>query len=230
MYANYNIDDPINKLNFGEREPFGAGGCHRGPFGPGMGAPGGFHGFRHGMPPHGMPPHGMPPHGMGPHGMGPGCPGMPPRRPDREFLRRRLDEADLAELIDMAGRMLRRRPQGGPAQGQALILAILAGREALSQRQLQQMLGIQPGSLSELLSKLEGKGLIRREKAEDRRGNLLTITDAGREASAAQPESDGGDDPFSPLTAEQQDQLAALLRALLTRWVGELEKPPCGDL
>lgn len=237
MNANFNIYDRMENFPFGEREAFGMGRCHRGPHGPGMGGPDGFPCFRHGMPPHGMgphgmPPHGMPPHGMGPHGMGPGCPGMPPRRPDREFLRRRLDEADLAELIDMAGRMLRRRPQGGPAQGQALILAILAGREALSQRQLQQMLGIQPGSLSEVLSKLEGKGLIRREKAEDRRGNLLYITDAGREASAAQGADDDEGDPFSPLTAEQQDQLAALLRALLTRWVEEVDdarRPPRGD-
>ena len=138
-----------------------------------------------------------------------------------------MAEADLAELIDMAGRLLRRRPQGGPAQGQALVLSILAGREALSQRQLQQMLGIQPGSLSELLSKLEAKGLIVREKAEDRRGNLLRVTDAGREAGAAQPEADGTD-PFSPLTAEQQNQLASLLRALLNHWVGELEDAPRG--
>ncbi len=190
-------------------------------------------GFGHGM--HGMGPGfpggpGMPPHGMGPgFPGGPGMPphGMGPRRPDREFLQRRVDEADLAELIDMAGRMLRRRPQGGPAQGQALILAILAGRDAISQRDLQQMLGIQPGSLSELVSKLEAKGLVTRERAEDRRGNVLRITDAGRQASAVQPEADGSD-PFSPLTAEQQDQLSAMLRTLLNHWVGELEDAPRG--
>lgn len=229
MNANYNpFEDRMNNPHpFDDREPCrGMGRDFHGPFGPDGPEPG-FHCGR-GMGPR----HGMGPHGMGPGPGFPGMPGMPPRRPDREFLQRRLDEADLAELIDMAGRMLRRRPQGGPAQGQALILAILAGREALSQRQLQQMLGIQPGSLSELLSKLEGKGLIRREKAEDRRGNLLRITDAGREASAAQTADDGGDDPFSPLTDEQQDQLAALLRTLLTRWVSEIgdaPRPPRGQ-
>ena len=125
----------------------------------------------------------------------------------------------------MAGRMVHRRPQGGPARGQALVLSILAGREALSQRELQQMLGIQPGSLSELLSKLEVKGYLTREKAEDRRGNLLRITDAGR---AALPEIDADDeaDPLSPLSGEQQDQLAELLRTLLNAWVDRLE-PPC---
>ena len=127
-------------------------------------------------------------------------------------------------LIDMAGRMAQRRPQGGPAKRQALVLSILAGRSPLSQRELQQMLGIQPGSLSELLSKLEAKGCLTREKAEDRRGNLLRITDAGRAAIPGEAHTPD-DDPLSPLTGDQQDQLAALLRTLLTAWVDRLEPP-----
>ncbi len=168
---------------------------------------------------------GFPPHGGmrgGPDG------GMPPRRPDPDFLKRRIDESDLLELIDMAGRMAQRRPQGGPARSQALVLSILAGREVLSQRELQQMLGIQPGSLSELISKLEAKGFLTREKAEDRRGNLLRITDAGRDAIPgiqAAPE----DDLFVPLSPEQQDQLSDMLRALLTRWIDTLEPCPRGQ-
>ena len=163
------------------------------------------------------------PGGFGPGGhggFGPG--GRPPRHPDPQFLKRRVEEGDLMDLIDMAGRMAQRRPQGGPARSQALVLSILAGREALSQRELQQMLGIQPGSLSELLTKLEGKGYLVREKAEDRRGNLLRITDEGRRAI---PTADdlSGDDPFAALTEEQQNQLAALLRALLGSWVDALE-------
>lgn len=237
MYNFNHFEDRMDDHRaFDEREGRGMHGMgrrHHGPFSEGFDGPGRGHhcgprgGFGPGMPPRGDmggpgfpggP--GMPPHGMGPHGMG-------PRRPNREFLQRRVEEADLSELVDMAGRMLRRRPQGGPAQGQALILAILAGREALSQRQLQQMLGIQPGSLSELVSKLEAKGFLTREKAEDRRGNLLRITDAGREAASTQPETDG-DDPFAPLTAEQQDALADMLRTLLNHWVSQLEDAPRG--
>jgi len=175
-------------------------------------------GGRGGFPPRGgRPPFGgMPPHGaMPPHG------GMPSRRPNPEFLRRRAEEADLAELIDMAGRMLHSRPRGGYARGQALILSILAGREVISQRELQQMLGIQPGSLSELISKLEAKGYLRREKAEDRRGNLLRITDEGRRA-IPQAEDAGEDDPFAPLTQEQQNQLGGMLRALVNGWIDRL--------
>lgn len=187
-----------------------------------------------GMPPHGgRPPRGgngprggMPPHGgMGPGGMGPGgdMPHGGMRRPNPEFLKRRIEEADLTDLIEMAGRMVHRRPVGGPAaHGQALILSILAGRDALSQRQLQQMLGIQPGSLSEILTKLEGKGYLTREKAEDRRGNLLRITEAGREAMLDR-ESAPADDRFSALSEDQQDQLAGLLRTLVVDWCDRLE-------
>jgi len=160
--------------------------------------------------------------GPGGHGM-PGGPGnMPPRRPDPEFLKRRIEDSDLMELIDMAGRMAQRRPQSGPARSQSLVLSILAGREALTQRELQQMLGIQPGSLSELVSKLEGKGYLVREKAEDRRGNLLRITDAGRKAIPSADEVPE-DDPFAALTDGEQDQLALLLRKLLTNWVDAME-------
>ncbi|MBQ6346747.1 MAG: transcriptional regulator [Clostridia bacterium] len=179
---------------------------------------------RHGMP-GGPGGNGFGPDGHGRHGMpgGPGNPGnMPPRRPDPEFLKRRIEDSDLMELIDMAGRMAQRRPQSGPARSQSLVLSILAGREALTQRELQQMLGIQPGSLSELVSKLEGKGYLIREKAEDRRGNLLRITEEGRKAIPSADELPE-DAPFAALTDDEQDQLASLLRKLLSNWVHAME-------
>ena len=71
---------------------------------------------------------------------------------------------------------------------------------------------------------MEAKGFLIRQKGEDRRGNLLRITDAGR-AAIPQVDDVAEDDPFAPLTDEEQDQLAGLLRALLNRWVDELEPP-----
>ena len=160
---------------------------------------------------------------------GPGFPrgGMPPHAPSPDFLKQRIEESDLDELLALAGRMARHRPEAVFAQGQNLILSILAGRDVLSQRALQLMLGIQPGSLSEILTKLERKGFITREKAEDRRGNLLRITDAGRRA-IPDAETPAQDDRFSALTEAQQDQLAGLLRALLNDWVVRFGQPPRG--
>ena len=210
--------DSMDRDEFDEAERRPGPGPHGGPRCMPHGGPMGFDGPM-GPGPHCMPrgPHG--PGGFGPHGPH----GRPPRRPDSAFLKRRVEEADLLELIDMAGRMAQRRPSGGPARGQALILSILAGRETISQRELQQMLAIQPGSLSELVSKLEARGCLTREKAEDRRGNLLRITEAGR-AALPQAGDQSEDDPFAPLSEEQQDQMAAMLRTLLNHWVEQLDR------
>ena len=206
----------------------GSAGFHTLPEGHGGG---GFHTLPERFGPPGRP--GMPggPGMPGRPGMpgGPGMPdghGRPPMPPSPEFMKERIEEADLAGLLMLAGRMVR-RPEGEPAQGQNLVLSILAGREALSQRALQQMLGVQPGSLSEILTKLERKGFLTREKAEDRRGNLLRITEAGRAALPGEDAAEtGADDRFSALTGEQQEQLAALLRALLNDWADRFAALP----
>ena len=155
-----------------------------------------------------------------------GGPGFPHLRPAPEVMRERIEEGELAELMELAGRMLRHRPDGDAARGQNLILSILAGRETLSQRELQQMLGIQPGSLSEILSKLERKGQLQRERDTGCRGNRLRITDAGRQAVTASGGDGEGNALFSALTAEQQSQLCELLRTLLLDWVGRFDRGP----
>jgi len=204
-------------------EPRGYGGGPRNFGGPGgrdgfdghdgYGGPGGGHGRRGpggpGMPPHG----GRPPFGRG------------PQAPDASMLRERIEGADLAELMELAGRLMHHRPGAGGARGQGLILAILSGRESLSQRELQQMLGVQPGSMSEIVSKLERKGLVTREKADDRRGNLLRITEAGKQAASGAPSAEE-DELFSALDEAQRDTLAQLLRKLLVDWAGRLGAAP----
>ena len=178
----------------GGRPPFG--GHHGGFGGPGRG---------------GMPPHGRPPFG-----------GRPPRpMPSEEALRERVAEADLEELIRLSDRLMPHRPGMGSARGQTLILSILVGREDLSQRELQQMLGIQPGSMSEIVSKLEKKGLLTREKGEDRRGNLLRITEAGRQAIPTVARMDE-DELFRVLDEQERTTLSGLLRKLLNDWVGRV--------
>lgn len=140
-----------------------------------------------------------------------------PAMPDSGLLRQRVAEAGLAELLRLSGRLMPQGP-GGSARGQGLILSILAGRESMSQHGLQQMLGIQPGSVSELVTKLERKGYVSREKSGGR-GNVLRITDAGRRAM---PQADAEVDPFEPLNQKQRAHLEALLRTLLDRWIGDL--------
>ena len=117
----------------------------------------------------------------------------------------------------MCGHVLHRRPEAHAARGQGKILSILADEGAVSQKLLQQALHIQPGSMSEIVTKLENKGLLTRTRGEDRRGNVLTITEEGRRI--AQQEDASGEDLFSALTKDQQYQLRSLLQTLLTDWL-----------
>lgn len=136
-----------------------------------------------------------------------------------------MESGNLTEMMEMCGHMLHHRPEVASVRGQGRILMILAEQEQISQRQLQEMLRIQPGSMSEILSKLERKGLLTRERGEDRRGNLLRITDAGRAAvteTAPLPE----DTLFNALSAEQQDDLRSLLKLLLTDWIARFGRSP----
>ncbi len=123
----------------------------------------------------------------------------------------------------MSGHLLHHRPDAMAARGQERILMILSEQESMSQRQLQDMLRIQPGSMSEILTKLERKGLLTRERGEDRRGNLLRITEAGRRATAGKP-APREEDLFSALTQEQQEQLRGLLLPLLTDWIARFDR------
>ena len=191
-------------------------------------------GFDHGFGGHGGLGGCGPGDGFGPGGRGPGMPprggrppfGRPPRpMPDGEMLRERIDEAGLAELLELSGRLMHHRPGAGSARGQNLVLSILAGRKTMSQRELQQMLAVQPGSISEIVSKLEKKGYVIREKAEDKRGNLLNITEAGIKA-IPQAQAEPEDELFAALDEAQRKTLAELLRTLLNDWAEKLDAAP----
>ena len=68
----------------------------------------------------------------------------------------------------------------GGKTGQQRILAMLAERGIITQRELQDMLGVQSGSLSEILNKVETCGYImRRQNERDRRQMNLELTDSG---------------------------------------------------
>ncbi|HIX76390.1 MAG TPA: MarR family transcriptional regulator [Candidatus Fusicatenibacter merdavium] len=65
---------------------------------------------------------------------------------------------------------------------QKRILIVLLETGEITQRVLTERLGIQPGSASEVLAKLEHAGLIvRRPSDEDRRTTNVSLTEIGRE-------------------------------------------------
>ncbi len=151
----------------------------------------------------------------GPEGFRKG-PGMPP---DRPHLPRPMPQDDsLGSLLFYAAHASRPEPprgggRGGPGMGQRRVLRLLSETESVSQQSLQEILAIRPGSLSELLGKLENKGLIARTQDEaDRRKNFLSITDEGRRVLN---DPDVQADPFAVLTETEKETLKGLLKKVI---------------
>lgn len=127
-----------------------------------------------------------------------------------------IDEK-LFALLGRLGRMGHGSFNGKSSQNR--ILHILSKSELMTQRELTEQLGIQPGSVSEIIKKLEIAGLItRRSNSADRRTVDIALTDAGKmqaEASRAQHASHA---LFESLTADEKQQLLVLLEKLGHDW------------
>lgn len=125
-------------------------------------------------------------------------------------------EETLGELLDRCGHFFTHRI-GGSRRGQGSILSVLAQRPGITQTELAQILGVQSASVSEVLMKLERKGFVKREKAEqDRRSIQVTLTEAGQE-HLNRPEVDPST-AFQALSDAEQAELARLLQKLLQDW------------
>lgn len=69
---------------------------------------------------------------------------------------------------------------------QKRVLIILSDSGDISQRELTVRLGIKPASVSELLARLEDNRMVTREASKaDRRIQIISLTDEGRELAAA---------------------------------------------
>lgn len=141
------------------------------------------------------------------------------------------DFDDLAGRLERCGKLLMYCL--GKRRGQEKILRILWEHGELSQKELQELLGIQPGSMSEIAAKLESKGLVVRGRAEaDRRKILLSLTEEGRAWLTRQD----GDyvrkrraELFSALAPEEQQALGVLLEKLCVDWEKRFERPQTAD-
>ena len=86
----------------------------------------------------------------------------------------------LASLFEELSRKLYHGNTKHGHRTQGKLLKILSKKKTASQKELQKMLHIQPGSMSEIVAKLERKGLISRSRdTEDNRKVILSITEQG---------------------------------------------------
>jgi DNA-binding MarR family transcriptional regulator len=116
-------------------------------------------------------------------------------------------------------RMLHQMSDGRGSQKRILTVLLRSGK--VTQSALTEHLGIKPGSASEVLSKLEGAGLIRRTYSDtDRRTIDIELTDSGRlEAELALSEREQRKrEMLAPLSIEEQAELLALLDKVIANW------------
>lgn len=122
-------------------------------------------------------------------------------------------------MMELCGHFLHHRRGGKMSQGK--ILRILQHEGSMMQKDLQKLLGIQAGSLSETLGKLEAGGLIERERSEkDRRQTSLSVTAEGLQALEAYSKENRLQEEhlFDALTHEEQAALEETLTRLLKSW------------
>jgi DNA-binding MarR family transcriptional regulator len=122
-----------------------------------------------------------------------------------------MDDRELYHAMRALAHRMHMMSDGRAGQGR--LLAILLENDGITQRDLQDMVSVRSGSLSEVLGKLEAAGLIeRRPSAEDRRMARVFLTEPGaREArSCADRHAEATTCMFNCLTEREKEQLFEL--------------------
>ena len=119
---------------------------------------------------------------------------------------------------------------GGRGGKQFVLIALHKSGGQLTQRELLERTNISPAALSEVLAKLEGGGLIKREPYErDRRQLLIELTDEGSVCAAKmrQDREEFEANAFACFSEEELVQLEGLLDRLAEHWKGLEGKEGC---
>lgn len=129
-----------------------------------------------------------------------------------------LDSRLILNLRDL-GHMIRFLYEGKGSQKRILIILHETG--GMTQRELTERLGIQPGSVSEVLAKLENAGLIIRTSSEkDHRTTDIRLTQSGQTEAkdAATQRKARHQEMFSCLSEEEKETFLKLAEKLGTDW------------
>ena len=108
--------------------------------------------------------------------------------------------------------------------GQTRILNILAEKGPVSQRDLQEEVEITSSSASELLTKMEDHGLVKRTAdPANAKGLIVEITEEGRKRAEQlnAEKTEKTQKLFAALTDEEKEQFAAMLDKIQDAWYEE---------
>lgn len=115
---------------------------------------------------------------------------------------------------------------------QKRVLMILREVSTITQRDLTQRLGVQPGSASEVVGKLETAGLLRRVPTQaDRRTADICLTQAGKKAADAAyvQREERHQKMFACLSEEEKRTLLELLEKINADWDREYRAQAAAD-
>ena len=129
-----------------------------------------------------------------------------------------INEKLVHGLLDI-NHMMRMLYEGKASQSRILI--ILYEQKNMTQKELTEFLGIKPGSVSEILIKLEKANLITRVHSEnDRRTMKISLTDEGEKMAkvAIKRRRERHEQMFVCLTEDEQKTLLLLLEKLAGDW------------
>lgn len=135
----------------------------------------------------------------------------------------KLDEEIVKKMI-ICSRYLRHYRHKNLAQDR--VIELLGYHESkMSQKEIQNKLGIRAGSVSELISKLENRGLVVREKSEeDKRAFNIVLTEEGQKEFR---DIKGSNDEYKDLFASLSEEECVLLNDILGKLGDEwLNKEP----
>ena len=119
---------------------------------------------------------------------------------------------------------------GGRGGKQFVLAALHKSGRRLTQRELLERTNISPAALSEVLAKLEGGGLIKREPYEhDRRQLLIELTDEGNVCAAEMrnKREEFEREALSCFSEDEAAQLKDMLDRLVLHWKDLERKEGC---
>ncbi|RMC51146.1 MarR family winged helix-turn-helix transcriptional regulator [Lactobacillus sp. ESL0225] len=115
-----------------------------------------------------------------------------------------------------------------PISGQKRVLAVLKLEDGLTQNYLAEVLALQPGSLAELLKKMEVKGYIKRETDnQDKRVKRVFLTSEGKAEAGRLKELERAQDTapfFAGLSENEQQEFGQYLEKIADGWDENLKQ------
>lgn len=123
------------------------------------------------------------------------------------------------------GHTMRHISEGKGSQKRILMILLECG--GMTQRELTERLGIQPGSASEVIGKLEAAGLLTRSPSEtDRRTTDISLTAAGKAAAeeAYTQREKRHQQMFASLSDAEKETLLDLLKKVNADWEQKYRK------